>query len=263
MIDIHCHIINNVDDGSRSIEESIEMAKIASNEGIKKIINTSHYHLYSDYITGESLKERVEKFNHILKEKGIDIQVLVGNEIYYSKELISKLDELDFYSLNNSKYVLLEFPPDDFPDNIEDIIHEFKIRNFVLILAHIERYHKTIKNPLLVQECIEQGALIQINSNSIEGKYGKEIQNFCKKLLLGNCIHFVASDAHSCTKRPPKLKKSYEYVSSLIGKENADKIFIQNPNKVIENEDIQILPSNIPTNSNLLQKIRNIFKKGR
>ncbi|OPJ55323.1 tyrosine-protein phosphatase [Alkalithermobacter paradoxus] len=263
MIDIHCHIIHNVDDGSSSIEESIEMAKIAERDGIKKIINTSHYHLYSHYVTGKSLEEKVNEFNKLLQEKNIDVKVYVGNELYYSKELISKLDKLDYYSLNNSKYVLIEFPPDNLPKDMEDIIYEFKIRNYIPILAHIERYSEVIDNPNLASDYINQGALIQVNASSILGKLGREIQSTCKILLQNNCIHFVASDAHGSKKRTPRLKESYNYIKDIIGKEKADKIFFENTQAIIENKDIQITKPIKHEKKSIMKTIKSIFIKGR
>ena len=106
MIDIHCHILPEVDDGSRSLNESIEMAMIATEQGIKKIVNTSHYHPDFRYKKGEELLKELEDFNNVLKENMIDIEVLIGNEIYYTKDLIREIDELDFYTLNNSRYLL-------------------------------------------------------------------------------------------------------------------------------------------------------------
>ncbi|SHK56813.1 tyrosine-protein phosphatase [Tepidibacter formicigenes] len=240
MIDIHCHIVHNIDDGAKSLEESIEMAKIAHKDGIKKIINTSHYHLDSDFITGKELEKRILEFNNILKENGIDLEVLIGNELYYSRDLMNKIDELDFYSLNKSKYILIEFPPNNIPENMEDIIYEFKIRNYTPIIAHIERYYQVLKNPNLAYEYINSGALIQLNASSVTGKYGKEVKDICNTLLTYDMVHFIATDAHSSNRRRPILKDCYNYVENILGKEKADNIFYENPKIIIENKDIKI-----------------------
>ena len=97
MIDIHCHILPEVDDGSRSLNESIEMAMIAKEQGITKIVNTSHYHPDFRYKKGEELLKELEDFNNVLKENMIDIEVLIGNEIYYTKDLIKEIDELQLF----------------------------------------------------------------------------------------------------------------------------------------------------------------------
>lgn len=241
MIDIHCHILPNVDDGSESLEESIEMAKIAESEGITKIVNTSHCHFDFKYKKGNELKLELEKFNQVLKEENINIEVLLGNELYYTSDLIERFDELDFFSMNNSKYILMEFSPINFPKNIEDVIYEIKIRGYIPIIAHAERYKQVQEDVNIVLDCIKEGALIQVNASSILGKNGEKAEDTSKKLLDNNMVHFVATDAHSSNRRRPLIKDSYNYILKNYGKEVAEKLFIENPTAVIENRDISIL----------------------
>lgn len=241
MIDIHCHILPNVDDGSESLEESIEMAKIAESEGITKIINTSHCHFDFKYKKGNELKLELEKFNQALKEENINIEVLLGNELYYTSDLIERFDELDFFSMNNSKYILMEFSPINFPKNIEDVIYEIKIRGYIPIIAHAERYKQVQEDVNIVLDCIKEGALIQVNASSILGKNGEKAEDTSKKLLDNNMVHFVATDAHSSNRRRPLIKDSYNYILKNYGKEVSEKLFIENPTAVIENRDISIL----------------------
>lgn len=241
MIDIHCHILPNVDDGSESLEESIAMAKIAESEGITKIVNTSHCHFDFKYKKGNELKLELEKFNQALKEENINIEVLLGNELYYTSDLIERFDELDFFSMNNSKYILMEFSPINFPKNIEDVIYEIKIRGYIPIIAHAERYKQVQEDVNIVLDCIKEGALIQVNSSSILGKNGEKAEDTSKKLLDNNMVHFVATDAHSSNRRRPLIKDSYNYILKNYGKEVSEKLFIENPTAVIENRDISIL----------------------
>lgn len=241
MIDIHCHILPNVDDGSESLEESIEMAKIAESEGITRIVNTSHCHFDFKYKKGNELKLELEKFNQALKEENINIEVLLGNELYYTSDLIERFDELDFFSMNNSKYILMEFSPINFPKNIEDVIYEIKIRGYIPIIAHAERYKQVQEDVNIVLDCIKEGALIQVNASSILGKNGENVEDTSKKLLDNNMVHFVATDAHSSNRRRPLIKDSYNYILKNYGKEVSEKLFIENPTAVIENRDISIL----------------------
>ncbi|MBP3905931.1 MAG: hypothetical protein J6D47_03155 [Peptostreptococcaceae bacterium] len=241
MIDIHCHILPNVDDGSESLEESIAMAKIAESEGITKIVNTSHCHFDFKYKKGNELKLELEKFNQALKEENINIEVLLGNELYYTSDLIERFDELDFFSMNNSKYILMEFSPINFPKNIEDVIYEIKIRGYIPIIAHAERYKQVQEDVNIVLDCIKEGALIQVNASSILGKNGEKAEDTSKKLLDNNMVHFVATDAHSSNRRRPLIKDSYNYILKNYGKEVSEKLFIENPTAVIENRDISIL----------------------
>ena len=240
MIDIHCHILPEVDDGSRSLNESIEMAMIAKEQGITKIVNTSHYHPDFRYKKGEELLKELEDFNNVLKENMIDIEVLIGNEIYYTKDLIKEIDELDFYTLNNSRYILIELPPTNFPKDLCNIVYELKEKNYIPVFAHVERYREVQENPELIYEVINAGAIIQVNSHSILGKSGKELQKVCNTLLNRNMVHVVGTDAHSSKRRTPIFLDAYKYVSEKYSKEMADDLFIKNNNAIINNEALNL-----------------------
>ncbi len=241
MIDIHCHILPKVDDGSKSLEESIEMAKIAQGEGIKKIVNTSHYHYDFKFKKGMELKNILMDFNEKLKEENIDIEVFLGNELFYTEDLIGKFDELDFYSLNDSRYVLIEFSTSNFPKNLTDVVYEMKLRKYIPILAHVERYAKIQENPNIIYDCINEGALIQINASSLIGRNGTEAQKTSNILMDNKMVHFIATDAHSSTKRRPLLKEAYNYVKDGYGEDISKKLFIENQECILNNEHVDIL----------------------
>lgn len=240
MIDIHCHILPEVDDGSRSLNESIEMALIAREQGIKKIVNTSHYHPDFRYKKGEELLKELKDFNNVLKENMIDIEVLIGNEIYYTKDLIKQIDELDFYTLNNSRYILIELPPTNFPSDLCNIVYELKEKNYIPVFAHVERYIEVQENPDLIYDVINAGAIIQINSHSILGKSGKELQRTCDTLINRNMVHVVGTDAHRSKRRTPIFLDAYKYVCEKYSKGIADNLFVKNNNAIINNEDLNI-----------------------
>ena len=256
MIDIHCHILPEVDDGSRSLNESIEMAMIAKEQGITKIVNTSHYHPDFRYKKGEELLKELEDFNNVLKENMIDIEVVIGNEIYYTKDLIKEIDELDFYTLNNSRYILIELPPTNFPKDLCNIVYELKEKNYIPVFAHVERYREVQENPELIYEVINAGAIIQVNSHSILGKSGKELQKVCNTLLNRNMVHVVGTDAHSSKRRTPIFLDAYKYVIEKYSKEMADDLFIKNNNAIINNEAL-----NLPKPYKEEQKKKGFLKK--
>ena len=256
MIDIHCHILPEVDDGSRSLNESIEMAMIAKEQGITKIVNTSHYHPDFRYKKGEELLKELEDFNNVLKENMIDIEVVIGNEIYYTKDLIKEIDELDFYTLNNSRYILIELPPTNFPKDLCNIVYELKEKNYIPVFAHVERYREVQENRELIYEVINAGAIIQVNSHSILGKSGKELQKVCNTLLNRNMVHVVGTDAHSSKRRTPIFLDAYKYVSEKYSKEMADDLFIKNNNAIINNEAL-----NLPKPYKEEQKKKGFLKK--
>lgn len=240
MIDVHCHILPDVDDGSECMQESINMAMIAKEQGIDKIIATPHYHPEFKYLKGEELNKVCEEFKKQLKENNIDIEIYLGNEIYFTYDLIEKISELDFYCLNKSEYILIEFPPTNFPLNLCNIVYELKQKGFIPVLAHVERYIKIHDDPEIIYDCIKTGAIIQINSSSLIGKQGKEIQRFCNLLIGRNMVHLVATDAHGSQRRRPMMKDAYQYIEKKYSKEIADNLFINNAQCILDNKEIII-----------------------
>lgn len=239
MIDIHCHILHEVDDGPASIEESLKMARMAVEEGIDTIISTSHYHTEIDYVTGTQLKERIDLFNYELEKNGIYLKVLPGNELYYNDELLKRLDTPEFYTLAGSRYVLLEFRPDRFPDNMEEVAYEFNLKGFVPIIAHVERYSAVMEDIEIAQDFIGYGFLLQMNARSLISRRDPEFTKLCRNMFQRRMIHFVASDAHDERIRVPALREAYKKARELVGESFADEIFMSNPNKIIRNEHIE------------------------
>ncbi|MDU4934698.1 MAG: CpsB/CapC family capsule biosynthesis tyrosine phosphatase [Peptostreptococcaceae bacterium] len=255
MIDMHCHILPGIDDGASDLEEALEMARIAESEGIKKIVNTSHFHPEFKYTMGEELVEAINSFNVALKANKIDLEVLIGNEIYYTDEIIEELHNLNFHTLNNSKYLLIEFSPMNVPKNLADVVYEVKLKGYIPVLAHVERYNNIIENPNIIYDCIKEGAIIQVNASSILGKHGKEIKKVSDILLDNNMIHIVASDAHGSERRRPQLREAYEFVKNKYSEETADNLFKNNQSLIIENKDI-IIPR-----ASMYEEKRGLFSK--
>ncbi len=256
MIDIHCHIVPNIDDGAKGLEDALEMARIAYDEGIRKIINTSHYHPNFEYKKGKELLRDINVFNNELKLNNIDIEVMIGNEVYYSEDIIDIIEQKEFYTLNNSRYLLIEFPPLRFPKNLTDIVYEIKIRGYIPILAHVERYKEIQDNINLIYMCIDEGALIQVNSSSVIGKNGKQSKKICDILLSHEMIHFIGTDAHGSKKRRPIIKEAYKYVCDKYGDEKAESLFVNNPENLISNREVSIKsPIKYESNKGFFKKI--------
>ena len=257
MIDMQCHILPEVDDGSSGIRESIEMAKIAYADGIREIISTSHFHSESDYVTGLELLKNAKRLNEALEKEGVGVRVHVGNELYWNEGLMKNLDMGGFYTLAKSGYVLVEFRPDKLPAAIEDVAYEFIIRGYKPIIAHIERYIQVVNDIETVAKLIDSGFLIQMNSMPIMLGVGREVEQFCREALERRMVHFVASDAHDKSIRTPKLSGAYEKVTAIAGEDIAREIFLANPEKLLRNENIDPFEMISPQKKGL----RSFFKR--
>lgn len=239
MIDIHSHILPKVDDGAGDMEEAITMARIYIDNGIKKVIATPHY------IDGyaNSLKEEnilvLEKLKEALNKEGLELEVYLGNEIYITMDIIDLLEEGKVSTLNNSRYVLIEFPMLDIPMYSESIIYELLLKGYVPIIAHPERNRNIIEDPNILYGFIEKGALAQLNLPSLEGVYGEKIKTTAEILLKHNMIHFVGTDAHSKNRRAPNVKNSLALLKAIVDDTIFQEITCINPTKALSDEPIR------------------------
>ncbi len=227
MIDIHAHYIQNVDDGSESLENSISMIEEALENGVTDIICTPHYreNFKLPYL---EVNKKFEELKKAIKEKNINVNLYLGREVYCEKG-VKNLLLSDNFSMNNTKYVLIEFSSYN-SDDMEQIVYELNLKGFIPIVAHIERYcNVSIDDAIDVKDA---GGLIQINASSLFGKDKKYFKKKVKALLRENLVDFVASDVHE--DRINHMKEAYLYVSKKCGKEYANLIFNENAKKIIE-----------------------------
>lgn len=210
MVDIHTHIIPFVDDGSSSLEESINMIKQEIEVGVDTIICTPH-HIYKRY--EKSVDEIKNNFNLLVdevKKQNLKVKLLLGQEIYYShrEDVIGMLKQGKLLTLNNTNKVLLEFSFTREPEDVIDVIYNFSINGYEVIIAHIERYDWITIDK--VRALKNEGALIQVNSNAVIGKTSWHEKRFVRKLLIHDLVDIVASDIHSF--RPSSLDKALKKI---------------------------------------------------
>ena len=211
MIDIHSHILYGVDDGAKTIDESVDIIRNLYKNGITDIILTPHYIEYSSYNSNKkSNLEKLDSLKKKLKEEGINVNLYLGNEIYINNNILSLLKKGEISSLNNSKYLLIELPMSGKYDNYVEIFKELIENGYKVILAHPERYNTFKKDINLIYELKNIGVLMQCNIESILKTYGKDAYKTIKKLAKNKLINFIASDIHH--------KKDYEYINKARDK---------------------------------------------
>ena len=212
MVDIHTHVIPNVDDGSHSIEESLAMIKHEISIGVDTIYCTPH-HIYHRYEkSAEEIKSQFNLLKEVVEKENLPVKLLLGQEICYThrEDIIAMLKEGKLLTLNNTNRVLLEFSFTREPEDLLDIIYNFGVNGYEVIIAHVERYDWITYDKVV--DLRNEGALIQINSNSYLGMTTWKEKRFTKKLLKHNLVDFVASDTHSF--RPSTLDKSFNKIKN-------------------------------------------------
>ena len=239
-IDVHCHILYGIDDGSKTIEESLEIIKQHVEMGFKDIILTPHYIENSKYKTNNKEKQKIlEEIKKTIKNNNIDVNVYLGNEVFVNNNLIELLEKQEIHSLNNSKYLLIELPMNTEIKNIKDILYELKIKGITPIIAHPERYELVQKNINYIKELIEEGAILQANYGSIIGIYGNKAKQTIKKLLKQNLITLLGTDIHyPNNKIYLNFDKITKKIKKIIGEEKFIEISKTNPKKILNNEEI-------------------------
>ena len=236
MIDIHCHILPDIDDGPEEIEATMEMLSIAEKDGITHIVATPHYRC-QDVPTIKDIEERISRVRSELEKSGLTVRLLMGADIRLTYELIACISQRTLPSINSSRYFLLELP-DLLPPHLDEFIHETRVKGYVPIITHPERNYRLLESPLRSEALRKAGALLQLTAMSITGEFGRQIKKYSLQLLKMGCVDFVASDAHSTERRVPVLSKAFKEVSSILGGESAQQLFIDNPKAVIENREL-------------------------
>lgn len=237
-VDIHCHILPGVDDGSQTPEETKAMLQKAWDEGIQIMVATPHYHKQRGKNDIELIKKQLLLTRKLAKEVHPKMQICLGMEIYYGEDVPELLKEGRVVSIRKSRYILVEFSPGDEFQYILNAVRKLQMSGHTVIIAHIERYNCLRKDISNVEYLREMGAYLQVNTGSITGSYGRSVKKFLREVLKAHLVQLVGTDAHGSERRTPKMQEAYKEVVKRCGEEYADQIFGQNTKKVLRNEEI-------------------------
>jgi protein-tyrosine phosphatase len=237
MVDIHCHILPGVDDGARDLSESIEMAKVAVQQGIHTIVATPH-HLNNRYENSkQSILARVEELNRVLLDEKIDIKILPGQEVRIHGELAEGYDLGEILSVNHTQYVLVEFSSNHVPRYTETLFYDLQNKGLIPVIVHPERNQEIIENPEILYNLVQKGALSQVTASSVTGHFGKKIMKFSYQLIEANLTHFLASDAHNTRSRTFNLREAYDLIQMKYGNEMFY-LFEENAELLVEGSNV-------------------------
>lgn len=235
MIDFHTHILYGIDDGCKTIEESINILKKLERQNVKDIVLTPHYIENSDYNCNNEKKEfLLTKLKNQIKIENIDINLYLGNEIYRTDSIIELIDKNEIKTINNSKYILIEFPFMNEDNNMKDYIYNLILSGYIPVIAHPERYEYFKKDYSKIEELFEIGAKFQINIGSIVGQYGKDSKKLVKKILKNRHAFIIGSDIHHDSNEL-KVKKILNKISKITDKKYCREISELNGLEIIKN----------------------------
>ena len=235
-IDIHSHILYGIDDGSRSLEESINIIKNMKNIGFNDIIITPHYIEGTSYNCNNFGKKIL--FNYLkekVNEAGIEINLYLGNEIFVFDKIKEFIENGEIEALAESKYLLIETPMQQEITNLDNCLFKLISYGYKVILAHPERYSYFQEDPEKIKKYIDMGIEFQSNYASITGRYGSHAIKTIKYFLKHNYITYLASDIHhensDFYNDFDKMKKE---IIHLVGNDNFAKLSYINAKKIID-----------------------------
>lgn len=239
MIDFHSHIIPNIDDGSTSMKDTINMINEARQAGFTEIISTSHYiqkYYDLDCFEREKILDIIKK--KVSEKKEINIKLYLGSEIYFTPEIIELVKNKKASTINNTRYLLFELPMNTKPLFVKEMVYKLMQNGYIPIIAHPERYSYVQENIRYIEELAGMGVLFQSNYGSIIGMYGNSAKKTLKKLLKNNLISFLGSDVHRTGQIYPKIPKALKKLRKILSIEELEKLTTLNAQKVLKDEDL-------------------------
>jgi protein-tyrosine phosphatase len=241
-VDIHCHLLPSIDDGAKSWDESLAMARMAAADGTEIIIATPHQLGSYRHNLGEDIRQRVEQMNALLEQQSIPLKVMPGADVRIEADMLAGLQSGNVVTLSDQrKHVLLELPHEMyFP--LEPILQGLERMGLRGILSHPERNQGLLKQQELIGPLVDAGCYMQVTAGSLTGTFGPRCQAFAEQMVTQRQVHFIATDAHGPRARRPLMQRAFERVAELADWEFAEDICCHNPRLVVAGKHVEIPP---------------------
>ena len=245
MLDLHCHILPELDDGPSVVDESVKMCVQAAKDGITDIVATPHVFDGRHEVSLDRRDFYLDKFNACLQKRGLPLRLHPGAEVRLVPDLDEHLRASRSLCINRSRYILIELPQ-TLPSSLDHELYTLQLQGFVPLIAHPERHGCIQNNPDYLLHLVSSGVLTQITAQSLLGHFGDDCR-YCAELLVQNrTAHIVASDAHSPDKRPPLLSAARSRIEQIAGADEARAMFVDRPRAILRNRLVDTLPP-LPT----------------
>jgi len=238
MIDLHCHILPGIDDGPKTLKDSLEMARIFEQVGYSHVVATPHAVPGTTWMPKpEEIRDRLTELDQAIKKAGINLKVMQGMEIALDPNISDLIDQGQMLSLAGTSYALIELPFQHLPLGWDQAVFNVLSRGFAVLLAHPERCSQLIAKPYLCDKLVESGVYFQVNWDSFLGHYGRTTQKMAIHLAVGGYIHCLATDSHDAVHRnAARVRSAATMIEKLIGRRNLYRISRKNPYRVLRNE---------------------------
>lgn len=240
VVDLHCHILPGIDDGSKDWETSLKLARDAVDDGITHALCTPHT-LNGRYLNHKAdVIKLTEEFQDKIDQAGIPLTVFPGHEVRLSGGLLEALDNDDIlFCDEDGQYMLLELPSNEVPHYTKNMVFQLQQRGITPIIVHPERNNEILEEPTKLQEFLEMGVLVQITASSYTGIFGKKIEDCSRDFIQAGQCAFFASDAHDLPRREYQMHAALDKLAKEFGEDKKQQFF-SNAQKVINGEPVHL-----------------------
>lgn len=239
MIDLHTHILPGLDDGAADMEESAAMARAALEDGVTAVAATPHW-LPGFYENDRTrVLAAVERLRERLRREGLFLDVFPGAELHLDPSLPQALERRRLCLLNEGPYALIELPGVFVPEHVEGFLYGLRAAGYRIVLAHPERCPALAQRLDAAQRWVDSGILVQITAASLLGRFGRPLEQLCRKLLERGLVHVIASDSHGTADRPPRLREAREAAARIVGEAAARSMVEEVPRRILAGEEVE------------------------
>jgi protein-tyrosine phosphatase len=237
MIDIHCHILPGLDDGARTMDEALAMARMAAADGIDTLVASSHITpgVYDN--SPEQIVAAAEAFGERLSREGIPLRIIPGADVRMTPDLL-KGDARCLRINRDTPYFLFEFPHDLVPPGSERLVEALLGKGWIPVITHPERNRDLQRRPEKLEPFVKLGCLVQITAMSLTGEFGPRAQAVSERYMKEGLVHLIATDAHDTEKRPPILSRALRRAEALVGADAARAMVFETPAAIVEGRGV-------------------------
>lgn len=239
MIDLHCHLLPGIDDGPDTLEESLELCRMAVADGISHAIVTPHIHPGRWENTRQSIEQACSQLQQNLEQQGIALKLGFAAEVRLSDQIMQQVADkaIPFYGVvDGYQIMLLEFPHGYIIPGSDKLVAWLLQRNIRPLIAHPERNRQLMKDPEQLTPFIDAGCWLQLTAGSVLGMFGEPAQDLAQQLLDDDAVTVIASDGHNKDARQPALKQAFEYIVQRYDRERAEQLIVHTPAAIVADQ---------------------------
>lgn len=238
MIDLHAHVLAALDDGARTLEESLAMLRLAAADGTRVLCATPHAHGPDYDVARDAAVAAHAALAAAARAAGLDLELRLASEVWYRADLdvLAREGRLALLGDGRRRYALVEFPPSHVPPEAEEVLFRLRLEGVTPVIAHPERNPSFWAKPDAAARMRAQGALLQVTAGSLTGLFRKESRACARALLDRDAVDLIASDCHGEARRPPGLAEAARLVAKWAGRARAERLTDAVPRAILAGE---------------------------